>query len=100
MRIECKYGSLACYDNIAIDNIYSVDINKNDKTIEFNGIDGFVIAWITHYDDNSIEEVEVIEEGSQILEGKRMQILYIMLYLLLRDLGQHPVMKHLNILLQ
>lgn len=29
-----------------------------------------------------------------------MQILYIMLYLLLRDLGQHPVMKHLNILLQ
>ena len=61
MRIECKYGSLACYDNIAIDNIYSVDINKNDKTIEFNGIDGFVIAWITQYDDNSIEEVEVIK---------------------------------------
>ena len=29
-----------------------------------------------------------------------MHILYIMLYLLLRDLGRHAVMKHLNILLQ
>ena len=61
IRIECKYGALACYDNIAIDNIYSIDIDTVDKTIEFNGIDGFVLAWITQYNDKTIEEVEIIK---------------------------------------
>lgn len=61
IRLECKYGALACYDNIAIDNIYSVDIDENDKTIEFNGIDGFVLAWITQYNETTVEEVEVIK---------------------------------------
>ena len=74
-RIECKYGALACYDNIAIDNIYSVDIDTVDKTIDFNGIDGFTLAWITQYDEETVEEVEIIkynENGE--LDGNNEEI--------------------------
>ena len=51
------------------------DINKKDKTIEFNGIDGFIIAWITQYDEETVEEVEIIkynENGE--LDGNNEEI--------------------------
>lgn len=77
-RIECRYGALACYDNIAIDNVYSVDIDTIDKTIDFNGIDGFTLAWITQYDEETVEEVEIIkynENGE--LDGSNEEIIII-----------------------
>lgn len=63
-RIYCKYGAFVYCDAMAVDNIYSIDINEEDKCIELNAIDNFPIAWITGYD--TTEEVSFVrydEEG-------------------------------------
>lgn len=59
MRIELKYGACIYCDNVSIDNIYSIDINEKDKTIELNGFNNFVEAWINYYDE--VEEVSILK---------------------------------------
>ena len=58
MRISFSYGACIYCDNVSVDNIYSIDINEEDKTIELNGFGNFVEAWIRNY--NEIEEVSVL----------------------------------------
>lgn len=58
MRISFSYGACIYCDNVSIDNIYSIDINEEDKTIELNGFGNFVEAWIRNYDE--VEEVSVL----------------------------------------
>lgn len=53
-RIDLKYGCIVCCDSITISNIYSIDINEEDKSIEFNDITNFVLANISDWSD--IEE--------------------------------------------
>lgn len=43
-RIEFTYGACVYIDATTVDNIYSIDIDTIENHIEFNGIDGFVIA--------------------------------------------------------
>lgn len=59
VRIEMKYGCLVYYDDIAIHNIYSIDIDEKNKSIEFNDITGFVLAHIVDY--SNVEEIGFIE---------------------------------------
>lgn len=64
-RIEFNYGALIYCDNCHVDNIYSIDIIKEDETIEFNGINGFVESWVRYY--HEVEEIGAIlydDEGS------------------------------------
>lgn len=58
MRISFSYGACIYCDNVSVDNIYSIDINEEDKTIELNGFGNFVEAWIRNY--NEVEEVSVL----------------------------------------
>ena len=58
MRIDFRYGACIHCDNVSIDNIYSIDINEKDKTIELNGFNNFVEAWIRYYDE--VEEVSSV----------------------------------------
>lgn len=58
MRISFSYGACVYCDNVSVDNIYSIDINEEDKTIELNGFNNFVEAWINYYDE--VEEVSIL----------------------------------------
>lgn len=59
MRISFSYGACVYCDNVSIDNIYSIDINEEDKTIELNGFNNFVEAWIRYY--NEVKEVSILQ---------------------------------------
>ena len=54
MRISLKYGCLVNCDSITVSNIYSIDIDEENKSIEFNDITNFVIANVSNWTD--IEE--------------------------------------------
>lgn len=84
MRISFSYGACICCGNVSIDNIYSIDINEEDKTIELNGFNNFVEAWVNYYneveemsilqynDDGSIDlgyEIPIIENGKLVYKG-------------------------------
>lgn len=59
MRIEMNNGCMMFYDAIAIHDIYSVDIDEEDKSIEFNDANGFVAANISDYSE--VEEIGFVE---------------------------------------
>lgn len=59
MRISFSYGACVYCDNVSIDNIYSIDINEENKTIELNGFNNFVEAWIRYY--NEVKEVSILQ---------------------------------------
>ena len=59
MRISFSYGACIYCDNVSVDNIYSIDINEENKTIELNGFNNFVEAWINYY--NEVEEVSILQ---------------------------------------
>lgn len=59
VRIEMNNGCMMFYDAIAIHNIYSVDIDEEEKSIEFNDSQGFVAANISDYSD--VEEIGFVE---------------------------------------
>lgn len=59
MRIEMKYGCYVFYNAIAIHNIYGIDIDEKNKSIEFNDITGFVLANISDYTE--AEEIGFVE---------------------------------------
>ena len=75
MRISFSYGACIYCDNVSIDNIYSIDINKEDKTIELNGFGNFVEAWIRNYDE--VEEVSVLHynDSGEIALGIEVPII-------------------------
>ena len=51
MRLSFTYGCYIFIDAVIINNIYSIDIDENEKQMELNGIDGFVIATIPNYEE-------------------------------------------------
>lgn len=63
MRIEMNNGCMMFYDAIAIHDIYSVDIDEEDKSIEFNDANGFVAANISDYSE--VEEIGFVEYDSE-----------------------------------
>lgn len=62
MRIEMNNGCMTFYDAIAIHNIYSVDIDEEEKSIEFNDANGFVVANISDYSE--VEEIGFVDYDS------------------------------------
>lgn len=59
VRIEMNNGCMMFYDAISIHDIYSVDIDEEEKSIEFNDSQGFVAANISDYSD--VEEIGFVE---------------------------------------
>ena len=62
MRIEMNNGCMMFYDAIAIHDIYSVDIDEEEKSIEFNDANGFVAANISDYSE--VEEIGFVDYDS------------------------------------
>jgi len=59
MRIEMNNGCMTFYDAISMHDIYSVDIDEEEKSIEFNDRNGFVVANISDYSE--VEEIGFVE---------------------------------------
>ena len=65
MRIEIKNGGIVGADDCAYYEIYSIDIDKSNKTLELNDEWGYVRGLI-HY--KNFEEIEYINyEGEEII---------------------------------
>lgn len=75
MRLSFINGVCVYCDNVSIDNIYSIDISEEDKTIELNGFRNFVEAWINNYDE--VEEVSILEynDSGEIALGVEVPII-------------------------